>query len=228
MSSINFIGSDLAKQIKKFQKKQDLVLKLTKIFLGLGGLFFVLSFAPSVWYSLGTRVDDFSIAILKTVANKEKDVEITPTVQAPEWQPPFNGSLSRETTLAITSIGVDTTVNESTYEDYESALKLGVWRIPDFGTPADRSKPVILAAHRFGYLAWTNLYRRQNSFYNLPKLKIGDLVEITYKQRKYTYEVYSEDRGEEATDYSANLILYTCETLNSSVRIFKYARLLQF
>ena len=66
--------------------------------------------------------------------------------------------------------------------------------MPDFGTPLDRTKPVILAAHRFGYLAWTNLYRRKNSFYNLPKLKEGDLVEITYKQRKYTYEIYAESR----------------------------------
>lgn len=212
---------------KNNKTMQNFVLKLSKIFAGLAGLFLVLSFAPSVWYSLGTKVDDFSVVLLKTVAGKEKNVEITPTVQIPEWQPAFGARFSRDTTLVISSIRVDTTINESTYEDYESALKLGVWRIPDFGTPADRSKPVILTAHRFGYLAWTNLYRRYNSFYNLPKLKVGDLVEITYKQRKYTYEIYGEDRGEEITDYSANLILYTCETLNSSVRIFKYARLLK-
>lgn len=227
MSSINFISSDFSKKIKKLQRKQGLILKLSKIFLLLSGLFLVLSFAPSVWYSLGAKVDDFSVAILKTVTGKEKDVEITPTVQLPEWQPPFNASLSRDTILVIPSIRVDTKVNESTYENYESALRLGVWRVPDFGTPADRGKPVILAAHRFGYVTWTNLYRRHNSFYNLPKLKVGDLVEITYKQRKYTYEVYGEGRGEEVTDYSANLILYTCETLNSGIRIFKYARLLK-
>lgn len=227
MSSINFISSDFSKKIKKLQKKQGSILKLSKTFLLLSGLFLVLSFAPSVWYSLGSKVDDFSDAILKTVTGGKKGSEITPTVQLPEWQPPFNASLSRDTTLVIPSIRVDTKVNESTYENYEEALRLGVWRIPDFGTPADREKPVIFAAHRFGYIAWSNLFRRKNSFYNLPKLKVGDLVEITYKQRKYTYEVYGEDRGEEISDYSANLILYTCETLNSRVRIFKYARLLK-
>lgn len=227
MSSINFISPDFVKSLKKLQRKQKFVLKLSKIFALLGGLFLVLSFAPSIWYSLGTKVDDFSNAILVTVVDKEKKVEITPSVSIPDWQPTLDVRFTRDTSLKISSIGVDTKINEATYSSFEDALRLGVWRIPDFGTPADRSKPVILAAHRFGYLAWTNLYRRKNSFYNLPKLKTGDLIEITYKQRKYTYEVYGEDRGEEIKDYSANLILYTCETLNSKIRIFKYARLLK-
>lgn len=227
MSSINFINANFLKKIKKLQKKQRLILKLSKIFLLLGGLFFVLSFAPSVWYSLGAKVDDFSMALLKTIKDKGKDIKITPTVQLQQWQPVFDSRLSRETTLKISSIGVDTKINEATYASFEEALKLGVWRVPDFGTPSERSKPVIIAAHRFGYVSWTNLYRRKNSFYNLPKLKKGDLVEIAYKQRKYVYEVYGEYRGEEINDYSANLVLYTCETLNSSVRIFKYARLLE-
>jgi sortase (surface protein transpeptidase) len=225
--SINFISSDLRKQLKKIEKKQRIILKLTKVFFVLGVIFLFLSFAPSIWYSITSKVDDYSISILNTVSGKSEVDKEKPTVQIPNWQPAFNSALTRETTLKIPSIGVDTKVNERTYQDYEEALKLGVWRVPDFGTPLDRSKPVILAAHRFGYLAWTNLYRRKNSFYNLPKLKTGDLIEVVYKQRKYTYEVYGEARGEEITDYSANLILYTCETLNSKVRIFKYARLLQ-
>lgn len=224
---MNFINAELRRQIKKLHKKQLLILKLSKIFVWLGLIFLVLSFAPSIWYSLSTKVDNFSIALLETVSGKEEKVEETPVVNIPEWQPPFNLALSRETTLKIPEIGVDTKVNENTYQNYEDALRLGVWRVPDFGTPADRSKPVILAAHRFGYLEWTNIYRRKNSFFNLPKLKLGDSVEITYKQRKYVYEIYAESRGEEITDYTANLILYTCETLNSNIRIFKYARLLQ-
>jgi len=90
-----------------------------------------------------------------------------------------------------------------------------------------RTKPTILAAHRFGYLAWSIPYRLKNSFYNLPKLKVGDLVEIDWGQRRYVYEVYAEGKGEEITDYTADLILYTCEAMNSSVRIFRYARLLR-
>ncbi|MEK7100189.1 MAG: sortase [Patescibacteria group bacterium] len=223
---MNLLPPHFVRDLKKLKKKEKTVLRLTKIFAVLGSIFLFLSFAPSVWYSLTTKVDDYSSAILATVLNKEKVKEI-PKVTVPDWQPVFNSKLSRNTTLKIPEIGLDTIVNERTYQNYEDALKLGVWRVPDFGTPTDRSKPVILAAHRFGYLAWTNIYRRKNSFYNLPKLKNGNLVEIIYKQRKYTYEIYGESRGDEITDYSANLILYTCETLNSNIRIFKYARLLQ-
>lgn len=224
---INFISPEVRRQIKKIEKKQKLILKFTKLFLSLGFIFLFLSFAPSIWYSMSSKVDDFSVALLETVTGKEEKIEKPVAVNIPEWQPPFNSLLSRETVLKIPEIGVDTVVNESTYQNYEDALKKGVWRVPDFGTPVDRSRPMILAAHRFGYLEWTNTYRRKNSFFNLPKLEVGDLVEITYKQRKYTYEIYAEDRGEEISDYSANLILYTCETLNSKVRIFKYAKLLQ-
>ena len=164
-----------------------------KTFLLLGIIFLVLSFAPSIWYSLAVKVDDYSTAILETVTGKSTSEE-KPTVEIPNWQPTFDSRLPRDTVLTISEIGIDTKVNERTYQNYEDALKLGVWRVPDFGTPLDRTKPVILAAHRFGYLAWTNLYRRKTLFYNLPKLKEGDLVEITYKQRKYTYEIYAESR----------------------------------
>lgn len=223
---MNLLPPHFVRDLKNLQKKQKLILSVTKFFASLGVIFLLLSFAPSIWYSLTTKVDDYSLAILKTVTGKEEKEE-KPTVQISDWQPTFNSSLSRNTTLKIPEIGVDTIVNERTYQNYEDALKLGLWRVPDFGTPVDRSRPVILAAHRFGYLEWTNSYRRKNSFYNLPKLQNGDLVEIIYKQRKYIYEIYGESRGDEITDYSANLILYTCETLNSKIRIFKYAQLLQ-
>jgi sortase (surface protein transpeptidase) len=87
--------------------------------------------------------------------------------------------------------------------------------------------PIILAAHRYGYLAWTDLFRRQNSFYNLPKIKVGDTVEIDWGQRKYTYGVYTTEEGTQITDYSADLILYTCESLTGDERFFVYAHLIQ-
>ncbi|HLD92515.1 MAG TPA: sortase [Patescibacteria group bacterium] len=224
---INFLTPEFRHKLKKHKRKEVLILKLSKMFAYLGIVFLVLSFAPSVWYSLGARVDDFSEAILKTVLQTKGD-EVKPRVtEKIDWQPSYNQKLTRETRLKIPSIKVDTVVNEATVENYEEALKKGVWRIPDFGTPYNRDKPMILAAHRFGYLSWTNKFRRENSFFKLPDLKVGDFVEITYRQRKYIYEIYAESRGEEITDYSANLILYTCETLNSKIRIFKYARLLE-
>ncbi len=148
-------------------------------------------------------------------------------IQNDVYQPRFDPKLPLESTLKINSIGVDTNLTEATLPNFEDALRKGVWRVSDFGSPADRTKPTILVAHRYGYLAWTNIFRRKNSFYNLPKLKVGDTVEITWKQRKYVYEVYAESKGEEISDYQASLILYTCENLNSPVRVFKYARLLE-
>lgn len=143
------------------------------------------------------------------------------------YQPKFDASLPTQNKLSIPAIGVNTVLEEAMYDNYESALKKGVWRAPDYGTPFDRSMPTILAAHRFGYLAWTGIFRNKSSFYNLPKLKLGDTVEVIWRQRKYTYEVYAEAKGDSISDYSADLILYTCETLNGPVRIFKYARLLE-
>ena len=224
--AINLISPEYRKRFKKYYKQQKLFLLLTKMSISLALLFLFLSFAPSIWYSLSSKVDEYSVALLETVSGKEKEVKTSTKDNDLNWQPPFYSNLTRDTLLTIPSIGVNTVVNESTYETYEEALRKGVWRVPDFGTPFDRSKPTILAAHRFGYLVWTNKFRRENSFFNLPKLKVGELVQITHKQRKYIYEVYGESRGEEISDYSANLILYTCETLNSKIRIFKYARLL--
>jgi sortase (surface protein transpeptidase) len=144
-----------------------------------------------------------------------------------DWQPPVDDSLPKVGWIKIPAIGVTTEVVEASSSAYEQALSKGVWRVPELGTPADRLKPTILVAHRFGYLSWSNRYRRENSFYNLPKLKVGDRIEIVWAQRKYTYEIYAGDQGTQITDYSADLILYTCQYLESDQRIFKYARLLE-
>lgn len=200
--------------------------KVAKLLAISGIIFIAASFLPSAWYALkggaGTLV---SKLILETAKNTQAPV-VRPQIED-AYQPRFNSQLPKENRIRIASIGVDSRVGEATYESYEEALKKGVWRVSDFGTPWNRERPTILAAHRFGYLAWTNIFRRKNSFFNLPKLKVGDTVEIVWKQRKYLYEIYAEEEGEKINDYSADLILYTCESLNSSVRIFKYARLLQ-
>ena len=138
--------------------------------------------------------------------------------------PNFDSSLPKENGLIIDKIGVRGQLHEGT--DYSSILKTGLWHVPDFGTPENNQQPIIIAAHRWGYLSWTNSFRTLNSFYNLPKLKVGDKVEIVWNQRKYTYEIYASEEGEQITDYSANLILYTCQLWNSPIRVFRYAKLI--
>lgn len=207
------------------KKLSGFLVKAAKFTAILGITFLLVSFLPAVWYNIvsggAQKISEF---LVKPEIKKEP---LGKQEKKISYQPQIDNSLSFESKLKIPSIRVDTKIHEAVLDNYESALKLGVWRVSDFGTPYDRSKPTIIAAHRYGYLAWSNLYRRLNSFYNLPKLKVGDVVEIDWQQRKYVYAVYAENKGEEITDYSADLILYTCETLNSPVRIFKYARLLE-
>lgn len=213
----------------KGRKGENLLAKMlstTALIAGLMGIVLLLiSYGPSVWFwarnGLGAEA---SQVLEEPVTTSGRAFE---TANVSDWQPSFDPKLTLESRIKIPAIGVDTQIQEATADNIEAALKKGVWRVADFGTPADRKYPTILAAHRFGYLAWTNTFRRENSFYNLPKLKIGDTVEIVWKQRKYTYEIYAESRGQEITDYNNDLILYTCETLNSTERIFKYGILLK-
>lgn len=141
--------------------------------------------------------------------------------------PPKDDSLPDGEWLIIPSIGVNTEIQENT--DSAVALEKGVWRVPDYGQPGDTTKPIILAAHRYGYIWWWrkgSQYWKYNSFYLLPQLQPGDLIEVISDKRKYEYEVYAGEKGTEITDYNADMILYTCEFLNGDTRYFRYARLL--
>lgn len=193
----------------------------------IGLAFLIFAYAPLALNSLANyKLSKAELINLARVSTAAKTKNITSRISL-RYAPPVDPRLPKTNHLIIPAIGVDTDIEEATIDNYESALKKGVWRVSDFGAPGDPGIPVILAAHRYGYLAWTNLYRRQNSFYNLPKLNVGDGVEIDYQQRKYTYEVYGESEGPEITDYSADLILYTCESLTGETRIFRYARLIK-
>lgn len=140
--------------------------------------------------------------------------------------PPYDETLPDGTWVVIPRIGVRSQIQEN--QNSEVALEKGIWRVPDFGVPGDLSKPMILAAHRYGYIWWWkngSQYWRYNSFYLLPDLKQGDLVEVISDKRKYVYEVYSGEEGTEINDYNADLILYTCKFLTGEARFFRYARL---
>lgn len=204
----------------------ELMIKTAKVSAIIGAILLFVSFAPSIWYTVKTRGVEITSRIWAKSEVNGFNEPINGASNA-SYQPRFNASLPLENTIRIPSIGVDTEIQESTFEYYEEVLKKGVWRVPDFGTPYTRNKPTIMAAHRFGYLAWSNIFRRENSFFNLPKLKEGDIVEIIWRQRKYVYEIYATEESEEISNYSADLILYTCEALSSPIRIYKYARLLE-
>lgn len=140
-----------------------------------------------------------------------------------KYLPPLDLTLPKQPYIAIPKIGVYSPI--STDSDYTKSLRDGSWMVPDYGTPENGLVPIILAAHRFGYINWDDNTRQKVSFYNLPKTQIGDRIEIIWGQRKYTYEIYGKAEGSKITDYSSDLILYTCKYFNSPVRIFRYARL---
>jgi len=217
---INQISNNPSLKFSKFLTKS------AKFMAVIGIVFLFLSFAPSIWYATKAYGTEAVSSILaRPVVNETND--LINNQKDISYQPRFDPSLPLKANISIPSIGVDAEIQESTYDNFEDALKKGIWRVSDFGTPYSRNKPTIMAAHRFGYLAWTNIFRKSNSFYNLPKLKEGEIVEIVWRQRKYIYEMYATGEGEQIADYSADLILYTCESLNSPIRIFKYARLLE-
>jgi hypothetical protein len=199
-------------------KRPFLILGSTLWFLAL-----ILAFFPSwphIYYRLSPQTSEVLAQTLSLNTLPLPTPTVTP-VPTPNL-PPIDLTLPKENGLIIESIGVRGEIHQG--DAWQEILKQGIWQVPNFGTPEQNQDPIIMAAHRWGYLNWTNQFRYLNSFYNLPKLNVGDKVTINWNQRQYTYKVYKEEIGEQITDYSANLILYTCQLWDSPIRIIKYAQ----
>lgn len=134
--------------------------------------------------------------------------------------PPIDKELSKENKIKISTITLNTEIIESKSADI--GLEKGIWRVYNFGTPED-NKPIILAAHRYGLVGMIYKELHNNSFYNLPKAKEGDKIYITWNQREYIYEIVASEESTKISNYNYDLILYTCKSYNTPIRIFKYA-----
>ncbi len=250
MHNISLPPHNVKNEARNSKDYNYLVSKKKYVILGIGlWLLTIIFVAAPIWpyfyYRLSPQTSDILAAGLAATATESHLVANTPSLSPPsqgekcgslpcegEGQggvltptpslPPFDPSLPTDNGLIIDKIKVRGQIHEG--DDWQSLLKTGIWRVPNFGTPDNNQQPIILAAHRWGYLSWTNSFRTLNSFYNLPKLEVGDQVEIDWNQRKYIYEVYKSEIGDKISDYSANLILYTCELWNSPTRILKYAK----
>lgn len=209
--------------------------------LSLWAIFAIFSSYPVFLYLYYTVVPGTTELLSKSLQrSSEKFVaEAKAPVVVPEAEPIVtitrDPSLPEGHYLTIPKIGVDTMIREASNDKYEEALRLGVWRVGEFGDPekiedglpAQAGRPIILAAHRFGYLEWTQTYREKNSFYKLPELSGGDQIAIVWNQHRYIYRVTKIEEGSEITDYSSDLILYTCKFLVSPIRIVVYAELVK-
>ena len=136
--------------------------------------------------------------------------------------PDFDPSLPEQNYISIPSIGVYAPLAEA--QDPEDVLTEGAWIGSNYGYPDENDLPIIVAAHRFGYVSWSRDKRNTLSFYKLPKTDSSDRVEIIWNQRKYIYAIYNGDESTYIKDYSADLILYTCKYFNTPQRIFRYAK----
>lgn len=189
------------------------------------GLYLYYSVVPKTSQILGLSIQETSRAL---VANEKENIEVEDDLQA-VVEIARDPNLPEGQYLNIPKIGVQTVIWEASNENYEQALRKGVWRVPEFADPSGsgQGRPMILAAHRFGYLDWNQDYRVKNSFYNLPELESGDEIEVVWGQRRYKYQINLVEEGTEIKDYSSDLILYTCKFLKSPVRIFAYADLVE-
>ena len=215
--------------------KKRLFITVGIIFWSLTAIFALLPSWPHIYYRLQPQASNLLASTIASTAVQAQETiskpsvtpkitptplpspSITPTPSLPEVDP----SLPAENGLIIDKIGVRGEIHDG--EDVKNILRAGIWRVPDFGTPPENSRPVILAAHRWGYLEWSTSFRKLNSFYNLPQLKVGDTIKVIWEQRQYEYKVYSTETGTAITAYDADLILYTCQLWNSPVRFFVYA-----
>jgi len=206
-------------------ERKKAIKTLSTIYLVFGlFLFFIafatlaISFYPQIWYSIDKEASNSELTTLK------KDIKNIDTSEVEDKDsfaiPAFDESLPKENKILISIIGVNSDLVEN--DNADEGLKKGIWIVPNFGTPESNNLPIIIAAHRFGYIEWTKEFRETSSFYNLPKLKSGDRVQIIWNQRSYEYEVYKSEDNTQITDYNADLILYTCRMYNSPVRVFKY------
>lgn len=205
--------------------------------LALWGMFALLSSYPVglyLYYTVVPKTTELLGKVLtETTLRSAEAAELRSGTASMELTPEVTKdvSLPEGHYLSIPKIGVDTVIWEGEGDDYEQALRKGVWRVGEFGSPDlpfgdAQDEPMILAAHRFGYLEWSQEYRLRNSFYKLPDLKKGDEIEVVWDQVRYKYQVTEVEEGTEITDYASDLIMYTCKFLVSPVRIFVYARLI--
>ncbi len=212
----------------KYMKKKEKINKLLNIYQIIGFSLILITLvlvaipvSPYVWYRLNPdAVDNDENKIVKVVTQEEIPPEEPIPVEEKKI-PPFNPNLPEGYFVLIPSIGVNSPITAT--KDYKKALLKGTWIVSDFGTPELDELPIILAAHRFGYTSWSNEKRNQISFFNLPRTTTGEKVSIYWNQREYIYEIYALEESTYISDYTADLILYTCKYYNSPERIFRYA-----
>ncbi|MCA9372959.1 hypothetical protein KC921_02585 [Candidatus Woesebacteria bacterium] len=216
--------SNVSKQVSLFAKLTSKVALLLTAIALVGLVVSAIFFLPQIYY----RVFPAQVVVSESTTpgtvlggDFTKPTKIT---EGRQYVPPIDESLPDGDWVIIPQIGVRTQFKET--EDPNDALVDGAWLSPTYGKPGDTGVPIIIAAHRFGWQWWWQSdYGKYHSFYYLPDTRPGTQVEVISGKRKWVYEIYAGEENDEISDYSADLILYTCKHISSPVRFIRYARL---
>ena len=134
-------------------------------------------------------------------------------------------SIPATNTVVVPSMLLSTPILEGpVWKEYQT-LDKGVWRWPEGSTP-DKGGNTILIGHRFTY---TN---PRGIFYELNKVKMGDVIGIFWNKKEYIYKVSSITVvSPHQTDIlnqtkQAEITMYTCTpTWNPIHRLVVVAQL---
>ena len=144
------------------------------------------------------------------IDTSHKNPDNIPSEPAEEGPEQIDGIVQDKYRVVISSIGVDMAIVLG--DDEKNALLNGAWHIPGSGTPdnPDGYKNIVLSGHRYLYTFGPN------TFFNLDKVQVGDIIQIFWQDQEYKYQVNNtkivepneisilEDTGQE------KLTLFTC------------------
>lgn len=193
----------------RFSLLRVVTLNISVIATMLAGFIIIQTFFSNTIPPVGieTEVNDLTNVIQKENLPTEKVQPIIP----------------KDNRLIITKIAVDAPITEGRND---SALKLGMWRRPLSSTP-DKGGNTVITGHRFQYTSGPN------TFFNLDKITVNDLIYVYWEGKEYIYEVYETSVVlpnkvdiENNTNESI-LTLYTCTPLWTSQKRLVVKALLQ-
>lgn len=113
--------------------------------------------------------------------------------------------------ITIPALKVDSPVYGGTSIDF---LEKGTWLRPNGSTP-DKGGNTVIVGHRYTSQDWFG----KNTFYDLPDVEVGDLIEVVWEGKEYVYKIFLTDTVKpdaveiEAPSSENILTIYTCTPL---------------
>ena len=171
--------------------------RISKAFLGLATIGFLLVFFPPVYSEAAQRISAFT-----------RQPQVIPV--------PADSPISEEFFLEIPKINLTSAiipnVDSANEEQYMDRLKIGVAHAKGSYFPGDNG-PIVLFSHSTDTLAHILQYNAK--FYALKDLEIGDDITIHFKGKTFTYKVSDQKiinptQLDTIRQTNSRLILTTC------------------